>query len=119
MTFTRKFEAIGRAEDLAEGTRAVFPRRIAIRSPDCGTGTDSLRNVPDALHRGLKARAAMAGISLSDYLLAVIKESAEKPAELRGRLDKRKPVSVRIDTAHLMSRTELAYGTPPSIASSK
>lgn len=30
-----------------------------------------IRNVPDALlHRGLKARAAMAGMSLSDYLLA-------------------------------------------------
>jgi plasmid stability protein len=27
-----------------------------------------LRNLPDALHRGLKARAAMADISLSDYL---------------------------------------------------
>ncbi len=47
-----------------------------------------LRNVPDALHRGLKARAAMAGMSLSDYLLAEIKEIAERPtlAELRERL---------------------------------
>ena len=50
-----------------------------------------LRNVPDALHRGLKARAAMAGMSLSDYLLAEIKEIAERPtlAELRERLHKR------------------------------
>ena len=31
-----------------------------------------LRNAPDALHRKLKARAAMAGMSLSDYLLAEI-----------------------------------------------
>lgn len=38
-----------------------------------------LRNVPDALHRSLKARAAMAGMSLSDYLLAEIKEIAERP----------------------------------------
>jgi plasmid stability protein len=60
-----------------------------------------LRNVPDALHRGLKARAAMAGMSLSDYLLAEIKEIAERPtlAELRERLHKRKPVSAQIDTA--------------------
>ncbi len=29
-----------------------------------------LRNVPNALHRSLKARAAMAGMSLSNYLLA-------------------------------------------------
>ena len=35
-----------------------------------------LRNVPDALHRGLKARAAMARMSLSDYLLTEIKEIA-------------------------------------------
>jgi hypothetical protein len=33
-----------------------------------------LRNVPDALHRGLKARA---GMSLSDYLLAEIREIAK------------------------------------------
>ena len=46
-----------------------------------------LRNVPDALHRSLKARAAMAGMSLSDYLLSEIKEIAERPtlAELRDR----------------------------------
>ena len=63
-----------------------------------------LRNVPDALHRGLKARAAMAGMSLSDYLLAEIKEIAAKPtlAELRGRLHKRSPISVNIDTALLV-----------------
>ena len=39
-----------------------------------------LRNVPDALHRKLKARAAMAGMSLSDYLLAEIRLSAERPS---------------------------------------
>jgi antitoxin FitA len=63
-----------------------------------------LRNVPDALHRSLKARAAMAGMSLSDYLLAEIKEIAERPtlAELRERLHKRKPVAVQPDTARLV-----------------
>lgn len=63
-----------------------------------------LRNVPDALHRSLKARAAMAGMSLSDYLLAEIREIAEKPTlgELRERLHKRKAVSAQIDTAHLV-----------------
>jgi plasmid stability protein len=63
-----------------------------------------LRNVPDGLHRSLKARAAMAGMSLSDYLLAEIKEIAERPtlAELRERLHKRKPVSVQLDTARLV-----------------
>jgi antitoxin FitA len=63
-----------------------------------------LRNVPDALHRGLKARAAMAGMSLSNYLLAEINELAERPtlAELRERLHKHKPVSAQIDTALLV-----------------
>ena len=63
-----------------------------------------LRNVPDALHRILKARAALAGMSLSDYLLAEIREIAERPtlAELRDRLHKRKPVSAELDTALLV-----------------
>ena len=58
-----------------------------------------VRNVPDALHRGLKARAAMAGMSLSDYLLAEIKEIAERPTD---RLHKRKPISAQLDTARLV-----------------
>jgi len=63
-----------------------------------------LRNVPEALHRSLKARAAMAGMSLSDYLLGEIKEIAERPtlAELRERLHQRKPVSLRLDTARMV-----------------
>jgi antitoxin FitA len=54
-----------------------------------------IRNVPEALHRRLKARAALAGKSLSDYLLAEIAESAERPTadELRARLAGRAPVS--------------------------
>lgn len=65
-----------------------------------------LRNVPDALHRILKARAAMAGMSLSDYLLSEIKDIAERPtlSELRERLHKRKPVSVQIDTARMVRK---------------
>jgi plasmid stability protein len=47
-----------------------------------------IRNVPDALHRRLKARAAMAGMSLSDYLLNEIRQVAERPTleEMRARL---------------------------------
>jgi antitoxin FitA len=63
-----------------------------------------LRNVPDALHRRLKARAARAGMSLSDYLLSEIKEIADKPtlAEMRQILHQREPVSLPIDTARLV-----------------
>ena len=63
-----------------------------------------LRNVPDGLHRRLKARAAMAGMSLSDYLLAEIKEIAQRPtlAEFRERLHQREPISGPIDSARLV-----------------
>jgi len=63
-----------------------------------------LRNVPDALHRGLKARAALAGMSLSDYLLMEIREIAEKPTllELRERLHSRKPVTTEFDSASIL-----------------
>ena len=63
-----------------------------------------LRNVPDALHRSLKARAATLGMSLSDYLLGEIQEIAERPtlAELRERLHTRKPVSEALDTPRMV-----------------
>jgi antitoxin FitA len=50
-----------------------------------------IRNVPEALHRRLKSRAALEGKSLSDYLLAELRRMAERPslAELRERLEKR------------------------------
>lgn len=50
-----------------------------------------IRNVPDSLHRRLKARAALAGMSLSDYLLSEIRAVAERPTieELRKRLESR------------------------------
>ena len=38
-----------------------------------------IRNVPEDLHRKLKMRAAQAGMTLSDYLLAEIRKSADVP----------------------------------------
>ena len=35
-----------------------------------------IRNVPDTLHRKIKARAAQAGMTLSDYLLGEIERIA-------------------------------------------
>jgi plasmid stability protein len=54
-----------------------------------------IRNVPDALHRRLKARAAMSGQSLSDYLLDEMRRFADRPTldELRARLQSRSPVT--------------------------
>jgi plasmid stability protein len=60
-----------------------------------------LRNVPDRLHRTLKARAALEGMSLSDYLIAEIRRVAERPTprELRERLATRAPVQPRVPPA--------------------
>ncbi len=38
-----------------------------------------IRNVPDDLHRTLRARAAAAGLSLSGYLIADITRLAKRP----------------------------------------
>lgn len=55
-----------------------------------------IRNVPDKLHKKLKARAAMEGLSLSDYLMRAAERAAEQPMldELRARLLARTPAEV-------------------------
>jgi len=60
-----------------------------------------IRNVPDELHRKLKARAALQGVSLSDYLLGEVGKSAERPTlhEIRERLRQRIPVEPRLSPA--------------------
>ncbi len=47
-----------------------------------------IRNVPDHLHRKLKARAALAGMSMSEYALRELSKALERPtrAELLARL---------------------------------
>jgi plasmid stability protein len=61
-----------------------------------------IRNVPDDLHRRMKARAASSeGKSLSEYLLAELRRIAELPTpeEWRARLATREPVSPTPDAA--------------------
>ena len=60
-----------------------------------------IRNDPESLHRKLKARAAIQGMTLSDFLLAEMRHSAERPSlkELREMLGKRRPVSSSITPA--------------------
>jgi antitoxin FitA len=50
-----------------------------------------LRHVPEALHRQLKARAALSGLPLSDYLIREVRKIAEQPTpqEMRERLRQR------------------------------
>src|SRR5258708_4356325 len=62
-----------------------------------------IRNGGATLHSQLKPRAALAGMSLSDYLLSEIRQVAERPTidELRARL---------------RGRTETAPSVPPAEA---
>lgn len=60
-----------------------------------------IRHVPDALHRRLRSRAALAGMTLSDYLRRELEVSAERltPDELRERLASLEPVKTRLRPA--------------------
>ena len=63
-----------------------------------------LRHVPDDLHRRLKARAALEGLSLSDYLLKEVERVTAYPslAELRERLSSREPFRPRVSPAKVI-----------------
>jgi plasmid stability protein len=63
-----------------------------------------IRNVPDSLHRQLKSRAALEGLSLSDFLLKEIEHVAERPTlrELAARLATRTPVQYKISPAQIL-----------------
>jgi hypothetical protein len=72
----------------------------------CGAGSYSwwhvqdypIRNVPEALHRRLKSRAALAGMLFSDYLLGELRRVAEWPTadEMCHRLSRLSPTNPRI-----------------------
>jgi antitoxin FitA len=63
-----------------------------------------IRNVPDSVHRTLKSRAALAGMSLSDYLLAEVRQIAERPTlqEMCERLRSREPVNLPVSAAEII-----------------
>jgi plasmid stability protein len=65
-----------------------------------------VRNVPDGVHRTLKAQAALAGMSLSDFLLAELRTVAERPtvAELRERVRRRSRVASSVSAAEAVRR---------------
>jgi plasmid stability protein len=56
-----------------------------------------IRNVPDEVHRTLKSRAALAGMSLSEYALAELRRAAERPtrAEIMRRIAERPRARLR------------------------
>lgn len=63
-----------------------------------------VRNVPDALHRKLKARAAAAGKTLSDFVLEELRRVAETPTreEILERLRSRAPVRLPTPASRLV-----------------
>ena len=60
-----------------------------------------IRNVPDALHRKLKVRAADAGQTLSDYLLTELERLAARPTreDMLSRIHGRKRVNLKTPAA--------------------
>jgi plasmid stability protein len=65
-----------------------------------------IRNVPEAVHRKIKARAAESGKTLSDYLLAEIERLAALPTreEMLARLHARARVKLRTPAAEIIRR---------------
>jgi len=63
--------------------------------------TLQIRNVPPDLHRQLKARAAIEGMSISDYLLAEVERVLERPTrrELSERVRSRAAITSDVDPA--------------------
>ena len=67
-------------------------------------GHIQIRNVPEDVHRTLKARAAKEGLSLSEYLLRDIVDRAALPmiAELTERISRREPVRGDFSAAEII-----------------
>lgn len=63
-----------------------------------------LRNVPDAVHRQLKAKAALEGMSLSDFLIREAKLIAARPTmeEMRRRLLALPPMKLKTSPADII-----------------
>ena len=63
-----------------------------------------VRNVPDNLHRKLKSRAALEGLSLSDFVLREMQHVAERPTmkELAERIASLPPVRYKRSPAEIL-----------------
>lgn len=65
-----------------------------------------IRDVPEKLHRTLKARAATQGMSLSDYLKGILAREATRltPEEMRRRLEALPPIDTSTSSAEIIRR---------------
>ena len=83
------------------GGRRNLDNRIACTHARRMSRMVQIRNVPDALHRKLKVRAADSGRTLSDYLLAELERLAARPTreEMLARIHSRKRVTLQTPAA--------------------
>ena len=65
-----------------------------------------IRDLPDDVHRTLKARAAASGVSLSEYLRALLTGVAARPTpeELSARIQARGAVTLEETSERLVRR---------------
>lgn len=65
-----------------------------------------IRNVPDKVHRALKARSALAGKSLSDLVLEELIAMVSVPSEveLKARLAEAEPFTMKKSSAGIVRR---------------
>ena len=65
-----------------------------------------IRNVPEETHRRLKARAAIEGMSMSDYILRELRRLTAKPTiqELSARIAEHPPVELPESAAAMIRR---------------
>jgi len=66
--------------------------------------TIQIRHVPDSLHRRLKAQAALAGMSLSGYLVREVGKIAERPTlnEIKARLAALPPARLKTSPTKIL-----------------
>lgn len=81
--------------------KSWFDMRLTCAHADAMSKMVQIRNVSDALHRKLKARAANAGQTLSDYLMAELERLAARPTreDMLARLHSRKRVTLKTPAA--------------------
>jgi plasmid stability protein len=63
-----------------------------------------IRNVPVEFHRRLKARAAIEGMSMSDFILREVGKSLDRPSrsDVLARIRERKTGKLPLDVARLL-----------------
>ncbi len=63
-----------------------------------------VRNVPDQIHRALKARAAREGMSLSDFIKRDLERAAARPTmrEWLERTRQRKPIQSKLSAVQVI-----------------